>query len=50
MNKTFFTILCFICYFPVNAQDYQYTHKLFDDVTVTSDVVYATAPRLNAGT
>ena len=49
MKKSLFGLIVFLSISSLSAQTYRYTNRIFQNVTVTENVVYTNAPKLNAG-
>ncbi|VAW20962.1 hypothetical protein MNBD_BACTEROID01-364, partial [hydrothermal vent metagenome] len=49
MKQSIFTLLGVIISLSASAQNYRYTNRIFNNVTITEDVVYTNAPQINAG-
>ncbi len=49
MRKSILTLLGVFTILSVSAQDYRYTNTIFNNVTITENVVYTNAAQINAG-
>ncbi len=49
MNKSLFGLIAFLSISSLFAQPFRFTNKIFQNVSVIENVVYANAPQLNAG-
>jgi acetyl esterase/lipase len=49
IKKLLFGLIAFLSVSSLSAQTFRYTNKIFQNVSVTENVVYTNAPKLNAG-